>query len=75
MFVRRTVAELRVVAQARDVRRAGARDARQEARGLAQLALPLVVRQQLEGFALRLRHTLDHTLFNTILGYFVIASI
>lgn len=65
---RRAGAELRVVAQAGDVRRAGAGDAGQEARGLAQLALPLVVRQQLERLALRLRHALaQHTLHNCVL--------
>ena len=58
MRLRRAGAEAVVVRQAHDVRRARARHARQEARGLALVADALVVRQQLERLPLGFRYAL-----------------
>jgi hypothetical protein len=53
VFSRRARAQMREVPETRDAARAGARDAGQEAGRLAERALTLVVRQELEGFAFR----------------------
>lgn len=54
----RTVAQLMEMSQARNVLRTRARDARKEARSLAEVALTLVVWKEFERFPLRFGYTL-----------------